>query len=63
MMTTYSCIHTCVYLLFPLQDDNTPLRYAVMGGYAACVERLLSTPGIEVNINDRVSSCFLNRIR
>ena len=56
------CLLACVCLLFPLQDGDTPLRYAVMGGYAACVEHLVSTPGIDVNIKDGVSSCFLNRI-
>ena len=43
----------------PLQDGRTPLHYAVKGGHTTSVERLLSTPGIDVNIKDGVSS-FLN---
>ena len=62
MMITYSCVHACVHLLFPLQDGNTSLRYAAMGCHTTCVEHLLSTPSIDVNSMDRVSSCFLNRI-
>ena len=32
-----------------------PLHLAARGGHSACVERLLSTPGIDVNIKDKVS--------
>ena len=46
-------MHVCI--LFPLQDGNTPLHYAARGGYSTCVEHLLSTPGIDVNIKDKVS--------
>ena len=42
-------------LLYPLQGGYTPLHHAVMGGHSTCVERLLSTPGIDVNIKDEVS--------
>ena len=52
-------------LLYPLQDDYsqlhygeegyTPLHFAAKGGHTKCVEHLLSTPGIDVNIKDGVS--------
>ena len=42
-------------LLYPLQDGYTPLYVAVREGHATCVERLLSTPGIDVNIKNVVS--------
>ena len=42
-------------LLYPLQHGNTPLHFAAMGGHTTCVERLLSTPGIDVNIENEVS--------
>ena len=42
-------------LLCPLQDGDTPLHLALRKGHITCVERLLSTPGINVNIEDRVS--------
>ena len=42
-------------LLYPLQGGDTPLHHAAMGGHTSCVERLLSTPGIDVNIKARVS--------
>ena len=42
-------------LLYPLQDGCTPLHFAAMGGHTTCVEHLLSTPGIDVNIKDWVS--------
>ena len=42
-------------LLYPLQDGNTPLDLAARGGHTTCVERLLSTPGIDVNIINKVS--------
>ena len=37
-------------LLYPLQVACTPLHFAASAGSATCVERLLSTPGIDVNI-------------
>ena len=42
-------------LLYPLQDGYTQLHLAAMGGHTACVERLLSSPGIDVNIKGKVS--------
>ena len=41
--------------IYPLQDSDTPLHYAVVGGRATCVEHLLSTPDSDVNIKNRVS--------
>ena len=43
-------------LLYSLQDGDTPLHLAARGGHTTCVEHLLSTPGIDVNIKDEVSS-------
>ena len=42
-------------ILYPLQDGDTPLHRAAKGGHTTCVERLLSTPGLDVTIKDRVS--------
>ena len=43
-------------LLYPFQWFGcTPLRLAAEGGQAPCVEHLISTPGIDVNIQDVVS--------
>ena len=43
-------------LLYPLQwGGHTPLHIAAKGGHTTCVEHLLSTPGIDVNIEDMVS--------
>ena len=42
-------------LLYLLQDGYTPLHLPAREGHATCVERLLSTPGINVNIKNRVS--------
>ena len=47
-------------LLYPLQDGSTPLLHAAGGGHTTCVERLLSTPGIGVNIQNQVSYSPLN---
>ena len=41
--------------LYVLQDGNAPLHLAAKGGHTTCVEHLLSTPGIDVNIMDMVS--------
>ena len=41
--------------LYPLQRGHTPLHHAAKEGHTTLVERLLSTPGIDVNIKDRVS--------
>ena len=40
-------------LLYPLQGSDTPLHYAAREGHTTCVEHLLSTPGIDVNIKDK----------
>ena len=45
-------------LLYPLQDGDTPLHFVAKRGHFALVERLLSTPGIGVNIKDKVSLCI-----
>ena len=42
-------------LLCPLQDGDTPLHFAVKRHRTTCVEHLLSTPGIDVNIKENVS--------
>ena len=39
----------------PFQYGIAPLHYAARGGLTTCVEHLLSTPGIDVNIEDKVS--------
>ena len=47
-------MYYCIYL--HLQEYGyTPLHLAAKGGHTACVEHLLSTPGIDVNIKDMVS--------
>ena len=43
-----------------LQYGDTPLHLAAEEGHDACVERLLSTPGIDVNIKDKVSYSSVN---
>ena len=42
-------------LLYPLQDGDTLLHLVASGGHTTCVEHLLSTPGIDVNVKDEVS--------
>ena len=42
-------------LLYPLQYGRTPLHWAAREGHTTCMEHLLSIPGIDVNIKDRVS--------
>ena len=43
-------------LFYPLQAGCTPLHRAAEGGHTTCVECLLSTPGIDVNIKNDVVS-------
>ena len=43
------------FVMYPLQDGCTPLHLAARGGHTACVEHLLSTPGIDGNIKNVVS--------
>ena len=43
-------------LFYSLQyDGDTPLHLAAEGGHTTCMEHLLSTPDIDVNITNRVS--------
>ena len=55
---TCTCVH-CTFmlteLLYPIQYGNSPLHLAAREGNATCVEHLLSTPGIDVNIKGKVS--------
>ena len=44
-----------VHVLYPLQDGLALLYIAARGGHTTCVEHLLSTPGIDVNIKGEVS--------
>ena len=37
------------------QDGDTPLHLAAEEGHTTCVEHLLSTPGIDVNIKNKVN--------
>ena len=39
------------------QSGDTPLHLAAMKGHTTCVECFVSTPGIDVNINNKVSNC------
>ena len=46
-----------VHVLSPIQsrwDSCTALHLAIRGGHISYVERLLSIPGIDVNIKDMV---------
>ena len=45
-------------ILYPLQYGYSPLHLAANGGHTTCVEHLVSTPGIDVNIKDMVSWCI-----
>ena len=57
-MTMYYMYMYTLYpteLLYPLQGGDTPLHLATKGRHTTCAERLLSTPGIDVNIHDKVS--------
>ena len=46
-----------IVLLYPLQDGNTPLHFAVLEDHTTCVEHLLSTSDIDINIKNEVSWC------
>ena len=39
----------------PFQYGLAPLHFAASSGLSTCVEHLLSTPGIDVNLKDKVS--------
>ena len=45
---------------YPLQNGNTPLHIAAAGGHTTFNGCLLSSPGTDVNITNKVSSCLLN---
>ena len=51
------CTHQAMLseLFYPLQEGYTPLHLAAWKGHTACVECLLSTPGIGVMIMNQVS--------
>ena len=59
---TLHLLHVRLHLWYPLQYGDTPSHLAARRGHTACVGRLLSTPGIDVNIKNSVSLSFLNRI-
>ena len=45
-----------IYLLYPLQKDAiVQLHDAASEGHTGCLEHVLSTPGIDVNIKNKVS--------
>ena len=51
------CTMLTKLILYPIQtqwDSCTPLHLAIRGGHTSYVERLLSIPGIDVNIKDMV---------
>ena len=55
MMTMYIVPAMLTQLLYPFQNGRTALHWAAILDNSTCVERLLSTPGIDVNIQDEVS--------
>ena len=65
-MTDVLPLYMLAELLYPLQDGDTctPLHIAAKRGHTTCVEHLLSTPGIDVNIKNRVSwyRCRMGRV-
>ena len=67
-MVPHTCVHSSgfmflngvvddheLHVLYPLQYGHAPLHWAASGGHTTCVEHLLSTPGIDLNIKDWVS--------
>ena len=42
-----------------MQGGYTPLHFAAREGHTTCLEHLLSTPGIDVNIKDEASRLLL----
>ena len=48
------CLVTCLFNL-PFQNGDTPLHLAARGGHTNCMESLLTTADINVNIQDMVS--------
>ena len=60
MLMTMHCMNYIVpaifaELLYTLQSGDTPLHLAASRGHITCLERLLSTPGIDVSIKNKVS--------
>ena len=62
MINVHDCVQCTLYppymlaeLLYTLQRGDTPLHCAADKGHITCVEHLLSTPGINVNIKNEVS--------
>ena len=49
-----SVVYILPELLYPLQDGDTPLHLAAMGGHTSCMKSLLSIPDIDVNIKNQV---------
>ena len=43
-----------LHVLYPIQCGLTPLHFAAEEGHTTCVEHLISTPGIDVNIKYEV---------
>ena len=63
-MLSVSTVLTMLSKLHAHQDGYAPLHFAAMRGHTACVEYLLSTPGIDVNIKNKVSwsiECCMSR--
>ena len=56
-------VRTFYHADWPFQDGYTPLHFAAREGHTACVECLLSSPGIDVNIKGRVSLWHMEQIR
>ena len=52
---------TLLSVPYALQNGHTVLYYAANGNYYACVERLLSSPGIDVDT--AFQEIFLNKYR
>ena len=48
-------MHMLSEIFYASQKYNTALHHAARGGHTTCVEHLLSTPGIDVNIKNEVS--------
>ena len=50
----YNISVNCTHHVYPFQDANTPLHLAAWVGHTTCVKRLLSAPGIDVNVSNHV---------
>lgn len=47
-----------MHIDIPLQDGDSPIHLTTIKGNT--LKQLLSTPGRDVNMKNKVSSCFLN---